>query len=77
MPRSGIRDMINPHCIRNRGTIVTRPGTAQLFVESPEHFYAIGNATKFRLQIGDSVEFEAIIGDQFANVIATNGRRLP
>ena len=69
--------MTNPHSIRNRGTIVTRPRTSHLFVERPEHFYAVGKADRVRLQIGDEVEFEATIGDQFAAVTTVNGRRLP
>lgn len=69
--------MNDPHCIRALRTIVTRPGTARLFVEGPEHYYAVGNAARVRLQIGDEVEFEATIGDQFASVTAVNGRRLP
>ena len=63
--------------IRNQGTIAAKIGTGTLFIESPEHYYAVGNANKLRLQIGDVVEFEAVFGDQFANVIAVNGRRLP
>jgi hypothetical protein len=69
--------MTNPHCIRAQGTIVARPGTTHLFVESPEHYYAVANADRVRLEIGDEVEFEATIGDQFAAVTAVNGRRLP
>ena len=69
--------MIDQPIIRNRGTIVARVGTGLLFIESPEHYYAVGNADKVQLQLGDVVEFEAIFGDQFANVIAVNGRRLP
>lgn len=69
--------MTNPQIIRNRGTIVERAGTTRLFVESPEHYYAVGNAGNVRLQIGDNVELEAIMGDQFANITAVNGRRLP
>ena len=63
--------------IRNQGTIVAKIGTGTLFIESPEHYYAVGNADKVRLNIGDVVEFEAVFGDQFANVIAVSGRRLP
>jgi len=69
--------MTNPHGIRNRGTIVTRLGTSHLFVESPEHYYAVGNADRARLQIGDEVAFEATMGNQFATVTAVNGRRVP
>lgn len=69
--------MIDQPIIRNRGTIVARVGTGLLFIESPEHYYAVGNADKVQLQVGDVVEFEAIFGDQFANVITVNGRRLP
>jgi len=45
--------------------------------EGPEHYYAVSNADKVQLQVGDVVEFEAIFGDQFANVITVNGTRLP
>lgn len=69
--------MSEKNIIRNRGVIVTRPGTTLLFIESPEHYYAVGNAEKLRLQIGDEVEFEAIYGDQFANVTKIEGRRRP
>ena len=69
--------MIDQPIIRNRGTIVARIGTGLLFIESPEHYYAAGNADKVRLQGGDVVEFEAVFGGQFANVTALNGRKLP
>ena len=69
--------MTEQHIIRSRGTIVARVGTGLLFIESPEHYYAVGNADKVQLQVGDAVEFEAFFGDQFANVTAVNGRRLP
>ena len=69
--------MTEQHIIHNRGTIVARPDTTLLFIESPEHYYAVGNAEKMRLQIGDEVEFEAIYGDQFANVTKIEGRRRP
>ena len=69
--------MIEQPIIRNRGTIVARVGTGLLFIESPEHYFAVGNADKVQLQVGDVVEFEAIFGDQFATVITVNGRRLP
>ncbi len=48
-----------------------------MFVESLEHFYAVPDAGQIRLQIGDEVEFDAIYGDQYANVTAVNGRRVP
>jgi hypothetical protein len=69
--------MTDQHIIRSRGTVVARVGTGRLFIESPEHFYAVGNADKVQLQVGDAVEFEAVFGDQFANVTAVIGRRLP
>jgi len=69
--------MTDQSIIRNRGTVVARIGTGLLFIESPEHFYAVGNADKVQLQVGDAVKFEAIVGDQFANVTAVIGRRLP
>jgi hypothetical protein len=69
--------MTDQSIIRNRGTVVARIGTGLLFIESPEHFYAVGNADKVQLQVGDAVKFEAIFGDQFANVTAVIGRRLP
>lgn len=69
--------MPEEHIIRSRGAIAARPGTTRLFIESPEHYYAVGNVDKLRVQAGDEVEFEAIVGDQFANVTAVNGRRLP
>lgn len=69
--------MTEQHIIRSRGAIVARIGTGLTFIESPEHFYAVGNAGKVQLQVGDAVEFEAIFCEQFANVTAVNGRRLP
>ena len=68
--------MIDQPIIRNRGTVVARVGTGLLFIESPEHYFAVGNADKVQLQVGDLGEFEAIFGDQFATVITVNGRRL-
>ena len=59
--------MAEQNIIQNRGTVVARLGTGLLFIESPEHFYAVGNADTVQLQVGD----------QFANVSAVNGRRLP
>ena len=69
--------MTDQHIIRSRGTIAARVGRGLLFIESPEHYYAVGNADKVQLQVGDPVEFETVFGDQFANVTAVNGRRLP
>ncbi len=69
--------MTEQHIIRSRGAIVARVGKGLLFIESPEHFYAVGNADTVQLKVGDAVEFEAVFGDQFANVTAVNGRRVP
>jgi cold shock CspA family protein len=58
------------------GTIVAAQHTDRLFVESPEHYYAVPTEGTFRLQLGDEVEFEAIYGDQYASVTSVNGRRV-
>ncbi len=58
------------------GTIVAAQQTSRLFVESPEHYYAVPTESTVRLQLGDEVEFEAIYGDQYASVTSVNGRRV-
>lgn len=68
--------MNEPNKIMGVGTIVAAQQTDRLFVESPEHYYAIPQESSVSLQPGDEVEFEAIYGDQYASVISVNGRRL-
>ena len=58
------------------GTIVAAQQTDRLFVQSPEHYYAVPTKGTVRLQPGDEVEFEAIYGDQYASVTSVNGRRV-
>lgn len=67
--------MDKDNLVRGRGTIASQPHTGRLFVESPEHFYAIDNSGPVRVMPGDSVKFEAVYGDQFARVTAVRERR--
>jgi cold shock CspA family protein len=58
------------------GTIVAAQQTGRLFVESPEHYYAVPTEGTVRLQPGDEVEFETIYGDQYASATSVKGRRV-
>ena len=66
--------MNDPNKIEVSGIIVIAQN-GRLFIESPEHYYAVAN-DRLQLQPSDSVQFEAVYDDQFANVTTVNERRL-
>ena len=59
--------------IKDHGFIVREPTTGAFFVESPRHYYAVGNAELIDIHDGDAVEFEAVPGDKFADLLLVNG----
>ena len=62
--------------VQGEGNVVAQPATGRLFVTAPEGSYALDDHLSQLINSGDSVNYEAVFGDQFAKPLTVNGRRL-